>query len=534
MELMPLPQSARGIDSFQLIPLAGPPFVCPEKQTDGPGPSRKGLPVMAQVFRPVYTVTNAATGKRLKKKSRTWHVRYYTPDGQRHRVKGYRDRKATETLAAELERRGIRVDAGLVDPADIHAKRPLAAEFRRYLAAKGDTEEYVAKMFFRLTAVLDGCRFTKIADVQSSAVVEFLGTLRSQGKSVKTANDCLAAAKGFARWLWRDKRSVLDPLAGLSKLANEEADVRHARRDFSPDELCRLLEAAGQSTTAFLGLTGTDRRFLYLTACATGFRVSELASMTPDSFALDGDTPTAKVEASCTKNRKEAAQPLPLGVVKSLRDYLANKAAGGIVWPGNWVLRGAAMIRGDLEEARKAWLQSFHDTRQLAEKAPSDFLAYRDSEGRYADFHALRHSFITMVGKAGVSPREHQDLARHSTYALTSRYSHSRFYDLAAAVQSLPIPTAGPGRGSEVLSATGTDGKPAQQWPETLSPDLSPCPASPGDFVRQAETESGRQEKQKNPENKPFLAFSGGSGENYSEYPQGDSNPCLSLERAMS
>src|SRR6516225_2340448 len=87
------------------------------------------------------------------------------------------------------------------------------------------------------------------------------------------------------------------------------------------------------------------------------------------------------------------------------------------------------------------------------------FWAYRDAEGRYADFHALRHSFITMVGKAGVSPREHQDLARHSTYALTSRYSHSRFYDLAAAVQALPIPTARPGPAREPLAATGTDGK---------------------------------------------------------------------------
>src|SRR5262249_31831577 len=85
-------------------------------------------------------------------------------------------------------------------------------------------------------------------------------------------------------------------------------------------------------------------------------------------------------------------------------------------------------------------LQSFQDTRKREQMAHSDFLYNCDFQGRYADFHALRHSFITMVGKAGVSPKEHQDLARHSTYALTSRYTHSRFYDLAAAVQSLPIP----------------------------------------------------------------------------------------------
>src|SRR5450631_2438728 len=135
------------------------------------------------------SILDPTTGKRVKRKSRTWHVRYYTPDGVRHRVKGYRDKKATENMAAELERRGIRVDAGIVDPSDVHAKTPLAEQaedFRRYLSAKGNTEDYVAKMLFRLTAVLDGCRFVKIGDVQSSALVEYLGTLRKEGKSVKT------------------------------------------------------------------------------------------------------------------------------------------------------------------------------------------------------------------------------------------------------------------------------------------------------------------------------------------------------------
>src|SRR5580765_2250118 len=101
---------------------------------------------MAEVYRPTYTFTDPKSGKRTKGKSRTWHIRYYTPDGQRHRVKGYRDKKATETLAAELERRGIRQDAGLVDPAEEHAKKPLAehlADYRHYLEARADTGKHV-------------------------------------------------------------------------------------------------------------------------------------------------------------------------------------------------------------------------------------------------------------------------------------------------------------------------------------------------------------------------------------------------------
>jgi len=54
------------------------------------------------------------------------------------------------------------------------------------------------------------------------------------GKSIQTANYYLTALKGFTRWLWKDRRSAADPLAGMSKLANAAADVRHARRDFAP------------------------------------------------------------------------------------------------------------------------------------------------------------------------------------------------------------------------------------------------------------------------------------------------------------
>ena len=462
---------------------------------------------MAEVFRPAYFV-DPATGNRVnascpgavRKKSPTWWIRYYTPDGNRHKVKGYRDKKATETKAAELERRGIREDAGLVDPTDVHAKTPLAEhaeDFRRYLAAKQNTVDYVALTFARLTAILDCCRFTKIGDVQASAVVEYLGTLRTEGKSVKTANDYLAAVKGFTRWLWRDKRSIIDALAGLSKFANS-GEICHARRDLSADELGLLFEAARQSPKAIRCFSGTDRYFLYLTAAATGFRASELASMTPESFDLDGDTPTATVQGSCTKNRKLAMQPLPLDVAKAIREYLADKPAGIPIWPGKWRRKAVFMIRADLKEARKEWLQSFQDTRKRAEAEQSDFLAYQDSEGRYADFHSLRHGYITMVGKAGVSPREHQDLARHSTYAMTSRYTHARFYDLAAAVQALSIPMGKSEPEREVLASTGTDGRQISVV-QFSGPSLGPQLAILGDFQRQTETDGVHAGKRENP-----------------------------------
>src|SRR5206468_333462 len=85
---------------------------------------------------------------------------------------------------------------------------------------------------------------------------------------------------------------------------------------------------------------------------ATGFRTAELASMTPESFDLDGEQPTATVQAGCTKNRRLAVQPLPRNVAAVLRDYLRGKTAGGPGLPGTWAnAASATTIRLDLPPA---------------------------------------------------------------------------------------------------------------------------------------------------------------------------------------
>lgn len=90
---------------------------------------------------------------------------------------GLSRQKATETLATELERRAIRLAAGIVDQTDEHAKRPLAehlADYVRYLEAKGDTPKHVRQTETRASATLDACRFVRIGDLQSSPLLAFL------------------------------------------------------------------------------------------------------------------------------------------------------------------------------------------------------------------------------------------------------------------------------------------------------------------------------------------------------------------------
>ena len=83
----------------------------------------------------------------------------------------------------------------------------------------------------------------------------------------------------------------------------------------------------------------------------------------------------------------------------------------------------------------------------------------------HADFHALRHTYLTMLGRNGVDLRTVQELAGHSTPVLTARYSHRRLYDLAGGVDRLPtlVPPAEDSDLSVIpLRMTGTGGRKAQ------------------------------------------------------------------------
>jgi integrase/recombinase XerC len=188
------------------------------------------------------------------------------------------------------------------------------------------------------------------------------------------------------------------------------------------EELQRLLNATRQSNRVFRGLTGQDRYALYLIAATTGIRARALAGLTPRAFDLDAGTVT--VPSKLSKNKRTHVVPLRDDVAAMLREYLASKSSDSPVWPGSWASarRGAAMLRADLRDAGIPYRVETPD-------GPT-----------HVDFHALRHLFLTALGKAGVELRVAQLLAGHSSPTITARYSHRSLADLADAVRKLPSP----------------------------------------------------------------------------------------------
>lgn len=96
-------------------------------------------------------------------------------------------------------------------------------------------------------------------------------------------------------------------------------------------------------------------------------------------------------------------------------------------------------MRRDLAAARKAWLEEAKTEDERSRRKLSDFLRYKDTLGRYADFHANRHTFITNLGRDGVNSKTAQNLARHSDIRLTMNvYSHTDLAEKTEAVRRLP------------------------------------------------------------------------------------------------
>lgn len=114
-------------------------------------------------------------------------------------------------------------------------------------------------------------------------------------------------------------------------------------------------------------------------------------------------------------------------------------------------------------------------------------------EGRVVDFHALRHSYIILLERSGVSPKLAQELARHSDIRLTMNvYTHARLHDLAGAVEGLPsVLTPRPEVEEVTLKATGTDNA-STTVDRPVCTGFAPTDATREDCLRLVESSMGK------------------------------------------
>ena len=437
---------------------------------------------MASLFRRSRTVKDPKTGETRKKLDEKWIAKWTDAHGNKRRDVLFRNRKASEQRLAELIRENELSQVGLGDVFQEQRLQPVSAavdEFKKYLESRNDSEDHISQTVYRCKTAFAGCRYLQLMDLDDSQrLPNWLATQRGKvddPMSVATSNHYLGAVKAFGKWGVKARLFPASPFEHLEKL-NATADIVIKRRSLSADEVSALINAANASLRLFRSLTGQTRAVLYLIAGTTGFRANEIATLTENSFDFEATPATVKIKAENAKSKKEATLPLHPYTALKVSEWIKNNRdvdaeRNSCLWPGGWSNSGAEMFRRDLAEARATWLESIEDIaeRQKAEK--SRFLLPENEHGETADFHALRHTFCTMLASSGVHPNEAKELARHSTIRLTmDRYSHTTTQKLDGAIRCLPTFQV-----SEVPSPVASLGNPDSVLAPPAAPTISSC-----------------------------------------------------------
>ena len=241
-----------------------------------------------------------------------------------------------------------------------------------------------------------------------------LRELQAAGRSGKTLTNYVGALGAFCKWCVQRGYLTIDPLASIAPF---DTTPQSQRRAMTSEEITALLEVCP-----------SHRRLLYEVAFLTGLRVNELRNLTVGH--LDVENSGLRLDAEWTKNRKPGFQPLPATLTNHLQEYAGT------------------------DDAPRLYAQAYGDN---VANAPTDPLLYVPSHtartmdqdletagiekygpGGKLDFQACRVAYINMVIESGVTVKEAQELARHSTPQLTMNvYGRARPERLTEAVEKV-------------------------------------------------------------------------------------------------
>ena len=160
------------------------------------------------------------------------------------------------------------------------------------------------------------------------------------------------------------------------------------------------------------------RKLLYLLVLHTGLRRGEINALHGNDFHLDAANPFYLVPTAKSKSRKEQPRPLHPELVAELQKLKAS---------------------GKLKPEHLVFPDRVPPMKEIRKDFKKAEIPLKDERGWVVDFHALRTTYITRLQRAGVSPREAMELARHSDMRLTMKtYTDVAQLPLAATVRGLP------------------------------------------------------------------------------------------------
>ncbi len=348
---------------------------------------------------------------------------------------------------------------GLLSKSRAQASKALTThidDWHQSMLDVGTTAKHAYESRERVLAIVNAHGWERTPDIDAEALRATLAAWR-RGRLVKgkprpmsnrTSNAYLMAIKSFLNWMRRYRGAGVNPLDCVS-MQDVRLTPRRERRALTDHEL-RSLIASAQAGPERFGVSGPERAIIYELAATTGLRASEIRSLVAGDFDLSGPIATVKLEASLTKNRRADVMPLRPGLAKRIEEHLQGKMPTVPAFKVPTFRGPAMMIALDLAEVGLVKLGTrkitgikpngmpYHVMRSVPEAGP---------DGKWIDFHCLRHTFATNLARAGVAPKVAQDLLRHSDINMTMKvYTHTLREDRLAAMERLPDVSGGQGQ----------------------------------------------------------------------------------------
>lgn len=291
----------------------------------------------------------------------------------------------------------------------------LLEQWRDHVRATTSCQSHAPTLHARAKAVFDKVGAVFFGDIEPHQVVQACASLARTSQTRKHYWRAVFQACRFVAESLLGMGKASSPLEGMSpRFPSADDEHDHPRRAFTAAELQAVLKAAREGKVV-RRMTGPYRELVYRLAMFTGLRRNEIRTLTAGSFRFD-EQPCVEVKRKRAKWEHGRTIPLEATLAADIRRHIRE----GMFAPGACVFplpqSTAAMLRKDLEAAK---------------------VPYKDPDtGEYADFHSLRHTFLTL-GCRDIDLATMQQYAGHKSLRTTARYLHAARGDAAAHTEAL-------------------------------------------------------------------------------------------------
>ncbi len=307
--------------------------------------------------------------------------------------------KKLSMIVATAQRRRSGLEVASYEGSNSRIKNALQW-FCEDLRTRGRGKKYIDDVERFVRIISTHAKWYSLADIRPKGFLSWRNA--NSTKAAKTLNEYLNALNAFLNWLVQRETIPCNPLAKVQKVQASGKEKR-VRRALTVEELKRLIAHAPE-----------ERALVYHAAAYTGLRRGELEQITWADVNLDNEFPRIIVRDKVSKNKKTQTIALHPDLVPKLRAKRAESPS----LPVFDVPQRLHLLKKDLKAAG---------------------IVYRDQKGRQADFHALRHTFATLLHANGANQAIAMQAMRHSDPRLTAvTYNDATLLPVSDAISELP------------------------------------------------------------------------------------------------